>query len=562
MANLTKSKTIFAFTSPRTIEKIIPEIDLLGKNFLGKKWRANAQLQSDYFDVLFKSDFYEGETYPNDPALAARDRITRAPKALGFVDLEDKITITLAGQALLSGKRVDEVITRQLLKFQLPSPNHTQSTKIDFGVKPYLELLRLTNDLEGISRNEIAIFFVQLTHVNKYDKIKEMILEFRKQSKQNKKNRKTFVQEIFKKQIKKIYASDINANNTNTRQSDDSSVNNFISTKLNNMKDYSDAFIRYIRATQLVTFNVQSNRLKISKFRQSDVDYILKSVGRVPEDFSSPTSFFAYLFNDQLPILLSDNRKVLEKKLKDVGVSVALLKLESVEQLKDRVEELELNLVKEQVEETEHSLKDFGNIVDLEAVFEQISNKEIPDAPLYFEWNIWRAMVMLNDAVSIEGHFKRDLDGMPLSSAPGNRPDIMCSYADFNLIVEVTLSTGRKQFEMEGEPVAHHFGQIKKSSSKPTYCLFIANTLNPGAVAHFFNLNRFSTSAYGGKTSIVPVELSVFREMLLKARDANLQDSQLIQAFLHAMVEKGRHVEDENIWLSLINKNAKNWCEA
>lgn len=561
MANLTKSKTLFAFTSPRTIEKIIPEINLLERNFLGKKWKANSQLQSDYFDALFKSDFYEGNTYPADPALAARDRITRAPKALGFVDLENKITITQAGKALLSGKRVDEVITRQLLKFQLPSPNHTQSTKIDFGVKPYLELLRITNELDGVSRTEIALFFIQLTNAKDYARIKKMIFDFREQSKQNKKNRKAFIEEQFTIQIKKIYSDEISAGVTSTRQSDDESLEKFIATKRGNMRDYADAFIRYIRATQLVTFNVQSNRLKISQYRQADVDYILLSVKKEPESFSDKAIFRSYLFNDTLPVLLSDNRNALENKLKNIGISAAEIKLESVEQLKDRVNQMESNLAKEHIEETEVSLKDFGNIAELEAVFDQIGNKEIPDAPLYFEWNIWRAMVMLNDAISVEGHFKRDLDGMPLHSAPGNRPDIECTYTDFNLIVEVTLSSGRKQFEMEGEPVAHHFGQVKKASTKPTYCLFVANKLNPGAVAHFFNLNRFNTLAYGGQTSIVPVELSVFREMLLKARDKNLHDSRSLQKFLHSMVEYGRNAEDEEKWLETIQQHSKKWCD-
>lgn len=562
MASLTKSKTLFAFTSPRTIEKIIPEIELLGRKFSGQKWRGNSQLQSDYFEALFKSDFYEGDSRPQDPALAARDRITRAPKALGFVDLEDKIAITKAGAALLSGKRADEVITRQLLKYQLPSPNHTQSTQIEFGVKPYLELLRLTKELDGISATEIGLFFIQLTHLKDFTKIKKKILRFREQSKQNKKNRKAFVEAQFHAQLKKIYATEISAGLTSTRQSDDESPEKFLATKRNNLRDYADAFIRYLRATQLVTFNVQSNRLKISKFRQPDVDYILQSVGREPENFADKTIFRTYLFDDQLPVLLSDDRKVLESKLQNFGESVAQTKLGSVEQLKDRVEVIELCLAKNQIEETEESLKDFKSIAELEAVFEQIGNKEIPDAPLYLEWNIWRAMVMLNDAVSVQGHFKRDLDGMPLSSAPGNRPDIECSYADFNLIIEVTLSSGRKQFEMEGEPVAHHFGQVRKASSKPTYCLFVANKLNPGAVAHFFNLNRFNTAAYGGQTSIVPVELSVFREMLLKARDENLQDSRRLKAFLQTMVEHGRDAEDENQWLDAIQKNAKNWCAA
>ena len=104
MGSLSKVKALFGFTSPRTLEKIIPEIELLTNSFSGKKWTGNSELQANFFDSLYKSEFYEGESYPADPAFAARDRITRAPKAFGFVDLKPEIQITEAGKLLLTGK--------------------------------------------------------------------------------------------------------------------------------------------------------------------------------------------------------------------------------------------------------------------------------------------------------------------------------------------------------------------------------------------------------------------------------------------------------------------------
>ena len=61
---------------------------------------------------------------PKDPALSARDRITRAPKALGFVNLESEIELTPAGYELVYGEMPSEALLRQLMKFQLPSPYH------------------------------------------------------------------------------------------------------------------------------------------------------------------------------------------------------------------------------------------------------------------------------------------------------------------------------------------------------------------------------------------------------------------------------------------------------
>lgn len=92
---------------------------------------------------------------PRNISLAARDRITRAPKALGFVNLKPKNALTEVGKQLLSGKRISEVIARQLFKFQLPSPYHKIPGDRKFNVKPYLELLRLVKELSNISKPKL-----------------------------------------------------------------------------------------------------------------------------------------------------------------------------------------------------------------------------------------------------------------------------------------------------------------------------------------------------------------------------------------------------------------------
>ena len=79
-------------------------------------------------DILREEQFFNGKG-ENDPAFSARDRINRAPKSLGFVVLSPRISITPAGQALLTSKRKEEVFLRQMLKFQIPSPYHKPTTK-------------------------------------------------------------------------------------------------------------------------------------------------------------------------------------------------------------------------------------------------------------------------------------------------------------------------------------------------------------------------------------------------------------------------------------------------
>ncbi|MFA7315056.1 MAG: AlwI family type II restriction endonuclease, partial [Candidatus Magasanikbacteria bacterium] len=237
MANLTKTKTLFGFTSPRTLEKIIPEISILTSNFSNSTWSGNKDLQIAFFDKLFESEFYEGESYPSTPDLAARDRITRAPKALGFVDLKPTVQLTEIGSKLLEEQRLDETFTRQLLKFQLPSPYHTQSKHIEFKVKPYLELLRLINDLGGLSKTEIALFFLQLINIDKYEEIKNKIINFRGNSKSFHGSRKMYVADCFEKEITQIFNDEIINENIKTRESDDISLKKFLKTKQANLRD-------------------------------------------------------------------------------------------------------------------------------------------------------------------------------------------------------------------------------------------------------------------------------------------------------------------------------------
>ena len=86
------SKFLFFTTSPRTPVKMFPEIRLLVDVFAGKKW--NTATQTAFVDELAKADFFEGSGSPKDKAFSARDRINRAPKALGFVDLKPQINLT------------------------------------------------------------------------------------------------------------------------------------------------------------------------------------------------------------------------------------------------------------------------------------------------------------------------------------------------------------------------------------------------------------------------------------------------------------------------------------
>ncbi|HIC31880.1 MAG TPA: AlwI family type II restriction endonuclease [Flavobacteriaceae bacterium] len=559
MGSLSKVKALFGFTSPRTLEKIIPEIELLTTTFSGKKWTGNSELQANFFDTLYKSEFYEGESYPADPAFAARDRITRAPKAFGFVDLKPEIQITEAGKLLLTGKREDETFTRQMLKFQLPSPYHTQSKTLDFSVKPYLELLRLVKELGSLSKTEIALFFSQLTNYEDFDKIVAKIMDFRKGSKTFKGSRKMYVAECFEKEVLEIFQQEVQDKNLKTRESSDTSLQKFIKTKSSNMKDYADAFVRYIRATELITFQKRTFRLIISPQKIEEVNYILKETDRKPLVFKSLSDFKKYLFNPFSVKLLSDNKELLINKIEKLGVD-EFDKTASIEELKDVLERVEITVKSKNIEEKKRELKDYKELPDILEVFKQIKKKEVPDAPLFLEWNVWRALVMLNYAKRVDGNFIMDIDGMPLNYAPGQKPDIESEFSDFGLITEVTMSGGHTQYKMESESVPRHFGKAKESLNKEMYCLFIAPKISEGTLAHYFNLNRLKTRLYGGKTKIIPLSIDQFIEFVKSGIDNKFNDPNKLKNWLEEQWQNNQKMDDEIVWSENIGKSILKWA--
>ncbi|SHJ23869.1 AlwI restriction endonuclease [Mesonia phycicola] len=559
MANLSKTKALFAFTSPRTIEKIIPEIKILTENFEGQKWSGNDQVQIDFFQTLFDSKYYEGDSFPANPALAARDRITRAPKALGFVDLKPTVELTEAGKLLLTEKRLDETFTRQLLKFQLPSPYHTKSRTVDFSVKPYLELLRLVKVLGSISKTEIALFFSQLTNYNDFETVVSKIKDFQKNSKLYKGSRKMYVAECFENEIIEIFHQEVQDKKLKTRESSDTSLQKFIKTKRANMKDYADAFVRYIRATELVTFQKRTFRLIISPQKTEEVNYILKEVDRKPSVFKNTSEFKNYLFNPFSIKLLSDNRKLLIKQIESLGLS-EFDKTISIEGLKDILDRLRISVKSKNIEEKKKELKDYKELPDILEVFEQIKKKEVPDAPLFLEWNVWRALVMLNYAKRVDGNFIMDIDGMPLNYAPGQKPDIESEYTDFGIITEVTMSGGNTQYKMESESVPRHFGKAKELLKKEMYCLFVAPKISEGTLAHYFNLNRFNTKLYGGKTKIIPLSIDQFIEFIKSGIENKFNNPEKLKNWLEKQWLNNQEMEDENVWSANIDSSILKWA--
>ena len=551
------SKVIFVTTSPRTPAKMIPEIGLLNAHFAGQRW--NTETQRAFMELLREENFFNGEG-ANDPAFSARDRINRAPKALGFVILSPTIQLTPAGEELVKSRRKDEIFLRQLLKFQVPSPFHKPTANsAEFWVKPYLELFRLIRHFGSLKFDELKMFGLQLVDYREFDTIVEKINQFRIAKAQNEGNYKRFRSEYFDRELREIYSVDISSGNTKTRETNDASIANFLSTKASNMRDYADACVRYLRATGLVNISHIGKSLSIVPEKIQEVDYFLQHTEREPCFIDNEGQYVAYLGNPLIPTLLTDNRELLEQKIRAEFPQLEFSATATLQELKnlfaDQLENRKEQIITEQVA----AIKDYRLFEDISTTFDQILDNSLYDTPLMLEWNTWRAMTML-DGGDIKANLKFDDFGNPMSTAQGNMADIVCDYGDFGLTVEVTMQGGQRQYETEGEPVTRHLAKYKRETEKPAYCLFIAPNINDACKAHFYALHKMNIQYYGGTSTIVPLPLSVFIKMVQDSHNANyVPDPRHVQRFFERSNELANSTDNEVDWYNGITEEALNW---
>ncbi|SHL74479.1 AlwI restriction endonuclease [Xylanibacter ruminicola] len=554
-----QGQALFFITSPRTPFKAIPEIKLWNEKLHGQTWDKNTQLR--FYELLREESFFEGNE-AKDKAFAGRDRINRLPKALGFVRLPI-IGLTSVGREFIETNNKEEILLRQMLKLQYPSPYHPLGKNAtDYYVKPYLELFRLIRDLGELAFDELHIFAMQLVNYQRYDTILSKIKRYREECAAHKGKLKLFKKELFYREASIIYAQEIergalqireNGKKTKTKEE-------YLETKISNLRDYADAAVRNLRSTGLVHASAIGKTLSILPERQGDVDYFLRTIPREPCFVKDQERYEEYLWNPSIPKLLSDNESAIINELKqkfnyDVDKSLSLNRLKDV--LNQKREERRNEKIEEQVK----VLKSYKDYEQIEETFKTMHQSY--DEPLFFEWNTWRAMTML-DGGEIKANLKFDDSGMPMSTAMGNMADIECDYGDFDVIVEVTTSSGKTQFKMEGEPVPRHIGIHKEKHQKPTYCFFIAPTISTSTIGHFYSLFVSNIVEYGGKCNIIPMTLDTFRVMLKKAVEApNKPTPQDIRK----LFEKSQAYAKECImndatdrdWYDRITETVNNW---
>lgn len=561
-------------------------VELL-EGFTGRPWDKVAQ--KEYARRMFASEDYEGEGgLAAESDFAARDRVNRAPRTLGFVRLErnQPPVILPTGEALVVGGARDDLFLRQMLKWQYPSPLHGGADYRDlFRIRPFLEVLRLVRELGSLSKVEMCLFAIPLIDWTEYEVTRDRILQFRVEFSnlygthaRRQMERATAIREI-----ERIWSNDIAQGRIKKREAAQggNAYVEFLRARVSLLRDYGDNAIRYFRATGLFTLSGRGARLSILHERTEEVDRILSTFPRDPVVFAELDDYFDWLGDPDSPALPSDEALVLQDQIHALLTSLppedrlahaSLLeraqRTTTIHRLKAIYQELTDLAARIAVRETQRNLAGADAIDDILSVYEGINSRdpEIVDRPLTLEWNTWRALTMLDDAVEVRANFQMDRQGQPLNAAPGRGPDITCEYRDFLLAVEVTLTTGMRQYAAEGEPVERHVGYLQRDirsrqDGRDVFGLFVAPAIASSVNSHFWNLHnaRRPTVEFAGFVRVLPLTLGQFVQLLERTRGRLPVDSAAVHSLFSACGRSALESADEIEWQDRVGELVATW---
>ena len=323
------------------------------------------------------------------------------------------------------------------------------------------------------------------------------------------------------------------------------------------LDDYADVNFRYLKATGLLTGARASIILATEKRRE--IELIMES----PDEWPGDDAYLRRLW-DGAPLPTDDVGEAaivirnLERELREAGrppsvPSLAGLQTPDLEQIRLSLEEARRILKEEQFAAAQRA--DIASIHELLLLMGNRRERSMAyarEAPAYLEWTLWRAFLAINTLTNKPWEVRQFAIGAdlnPLSNAASRRPDIVCEFQDYVLVVEVTFTENSRQEAAEGEPVRRHVADVTQqyaSLGKSVYGLFIAPRIDPNT-AETFGRGTFVLAGERVALNIVPVSLAQFTRMFEAGfnRPHGIGPDD-VRSFLDASVR--RRSEDGETW--------------
>ena len=521
---------------------------------------SDQEMSTNQAAQIFDSQNYE------DPPMRGRTAI--APiRDMGLVRLKPEVGLTDLGKSLVSGAiSLQDALLNYNLKWEVPTPEHRKfKAEEGYFIKPFigsLALISCVNELwressgkeVGLSLDEFNVFAPTLIDCEFIDEFAHRIIDGRLATKEavgaaakHEAQRRTF-----SRHLNKLPHGD----------------GKFSETDLNNLRDYGDNAVRYFRNTGFIEFRGAGRYVDIAASARAQVDLLVDQKLYKPIGYDSSDDYLEAMgdVHSFSPPWASEEeiasvKRSLVKLLKDEGEevepSIAAPKTtaNSIRGEDSEIINLKEALLLSRLTKLKKTSRTADFVSGLLLEYENLPKKNYKGhlpKPVALEYTAYKSFLSLNDALVVKPNYPLGDDGEPISTAPGGGTDLYCEYETFVLSVEVTMSQGRSQWMMEGQPVQRHLRDIEDSTQKPAFSLFLAPKLHEDTVNTFWVANMFGYQ--GTQQRIVPLNFDAWREYLTHVRprieSGDLKSEEILRLLGNALPKTD---EDSVEWLSRIH---------
>lgn len=516
-------KTIEWFPSFASLEG--EDWDLKTGNFCAKqkpihfnRRKYNFIAHGEDIDINF-DDYLCGIYDKSEVESAARnDKVSFEFFGFGYVDEKNLVKCTKIGYDITSNRMSSELLLKQLLKIQFPSP----ATKLEKNNSTYLFplelILHIFNNFDELNKFEVGLLFGCMS-LDKIDNTIKAIKEFRSE---------------YNKLPNKLLTSDVLNIYTTIFKKYYPSIKNSPSTYY---KDYGDALIRALQYTGLFAQRGRGDysKLYIPKHSLTKIDMLRSKYSFIPNKEVNKSKYMEWFgdpYNIKLPWENTNERKILIadkvkeyknilKSSKSIYSNLEALNISNIDRINELNDEKELANIEHLVTDKLLTLNE-KIFIEVSSKTKSVRNEIIEKfydilkgnedmAALWLECNTWKSLVSLHGNHFVKRNFKIEDDLTPRSFAPGigNTPDMELYLEDTIILPEVSLMTGVKQWEHEGSSVIDHvFKFIEKYPDKNVYGIFISSKIHTRTLWQFFILNK--ESWIGKKVPVIPFTIEQY----------------------------------------------------
>ena len=220
------------------------------------------------------------------------------------------------------------------------------------------------------------------------------------------------------------------------------------------MIDYPDEFIRKMRLTGLLSLRGAGRFIDINKNEMEKVEYILSHYSCY-HHFEDERSYFNYMAELDTNLIKITSRQpsfTASEKLLDNWLSI-----------------YNWNIIKKELTNLATKKNSTDNVLKLLA------------APTRLEFLTALAIRCRMPEVRVVPNYSCDDEGLPTSTAGGNKGDIECYEQQNGVLVEVTMALGRTQTMMEVWPIERHLTDFQKQQK--SQCIFVAPSIYADSIS-------------------------------------------------------------------------------